>query len=47
MRRSSLALWGRLTVVLAAVVFAIVMLIGGTLASNYKGLGNLIKVVTL
>lgn len=47
MRRSSLAFWGRITVVLVSVVFAIVMLLGGTLASNYMGLGNLIKVITL
>lgn len=47
MRRNSLAFWGRLSVVLVAVVFGVVLLLGGTLASNYKGLGNLIKVITL
>ncbi|ABO51572.1 C-terminal processing peptidase-3, Serine peptidase, MEROPS family S41A [Desulforamulus reducens MI-1] len=47
MKRDSLAFWGRLTIVLASVVFAILLLVGGTLAANYKGMGNLIKVVTL
>lgn len=47
MKRDSLAFWGKLTIVLASMVFAIILLVGGTLAANYKGLGNLIKVVTL
>ncbi|GAB6179400.1 S41 family peptidase [Desulfotomaculum defluvii] len=47
MKRDSLAFWGKLTIVLASIVFAILLLVGGTLAVNYNGLGNLIKVVTL
>ncbi|MCL5289670.1 MAG: S41 family peptidase [Bacillota bacterium] len=47
MRRDSLAFWGRLAIVLVSMAFVILLLLGGTVAGNYKGLGNLIKVVTL
>lgn len=42
-----MAFWGRLAIVLVSMVFVILLLLGGTVAGNYKGLGNLIKVVTL
>ncbi|MCL5780594.1 MAG: S41 family peptidase [Firmicutes bacterium] len=47
MRRDSLAFWGRLAIVLVSMVFVILLILGGTVAGNYKGLGNLVKVVTL
>ena len=47
MRRSSWAFWGRLSIVLVSILFALALLVGGTLASNYKDLGNLVKVITL
>lgn len=47
MRRNSWAFWGRLSIVLVSMIFAVLLLVGGTLASNYKGLGNLVKVITL
>lgn len=42
-----MAFWGRLAIVLVSMAFVILLLLGGTVAGNYKGLGNLIKVVTL
>ncbi|WP_003540381.1 S41 family peptidase [Desulfotomaculum nigrificans] len=39
--------WGRVVIVLVSMVFVVMLLLGGAVASNYKGLGNLIKVVTL
>lgn len=47
MRRDSLAFWGRLIIVLVSIVFAIFLLLGSAVAGNYKGMGNLVKVVTL
>lgn len=46
-RRNSWAFWGRLSIVLVTILFAILLLVGGTLASNYKDLGNLVKVISL
>ena len=46
-RRNSWAFWGRMAVVLVSVLFVVVLLLGVTVAGNYKGLGNLVKVVTL
>ena len=47
MRRNSWAFWGRMTVVLVSMAFVVLLLLGITVAGNYKGLGNLVKVVTL
>ncbi|GAB6159302.1 S41 family peptidase [Desulfotomaculum varum] len=47
MKRDLWAFWGRLAIALAGMVFVILLLLGGTVAANYKGLGNLVKVVTL
>ncbi len=46
-RRNSWAFWGRMAVVLVSVLFVVGLLLGVTVAGNYKGLGNLVKVVTL
>lgn len=42
-----MAFWGRLAIVLVSMAFVILLILGGTVAVNYKGLGNLVKVVTL
>lgn len=47
MRRNSVTFWGRLAVVLVSMVFLIIVLVGSVVVANYKGLGNLVKVVTL
>lgn len=47
MKRDTWAFWGRLAIALVSMVFVILLLLGGTVAANYKGLGNLVKVVTL
>ncbi|MEG6510500.1 S41 family peptidase [Desulforamulus ruminis] len=39
--------WGRLAVVLVSMVFLVIVLAGSVVVANYKGLGNLVKVVTL
>ncbi|AEG61822.1 S41 family peptidase [Desulforamulus ruminis] len=47
MRRNSVTFWGRLAVVLVSMVFLVIVLAGSVVVANYKGLGNLVKVVTL
>jgi len=42
-----MAFWGRVALVLVSMVLVVLLLLGSAVASNYKGLGNLIQVITL